>query len=243
MLCGVRTHHHSTHQWKQNHQTNHHRFHRRNIGSCLSLPVSAPTPRRTPLPRSYRRWFSIGRRVVGSMFAWRVWRRISPVTAAASASARQSQESPHARWLCSDDETRFALCDSPLLACVAREPQAVLSVPRELLTPRFSCHCGVRVLRRASGTVATLPCMSGRLQHHDGRDGYADSSGRRHDDYSGGGIAHILGPLPQRSREASAQMESHMSPTPPNHALQRTRPSRRGCKRTPSRAGSLSLGR
>ena len=29
----------------------------------------------------------------------------------------------------------------------------------------------------------------------------------------------------------------------PNHALQRTRPSRRGCKRTPSWAGSLSLGR
>ncbi len=29
----------------------------------------------------------------------------------------------------------------------------------------------------------------------------------------------------------------------PNHALQRTRPSRRGCNRTPSRAGSLSLGR
>ena len=31
--------------------------------------------------------------------------------------------------------------------------------------------------------------------------------------------------------------------TVPNHALQRTRPSRRGCKRTPSWAGSLSLGR
>jgi len=30
---------------------------------------------------------------------------------------------------------------------------------------------------------------------------------------------------------------------PPNHALQRTRPSRPGCKRTPSWAGSLSLGR
>ncbi len=30
---------------------------------------------------------------------------------------------------------------------------------------------------------------------------------------------------------------------PPNHALQRTRPSRRGCNRTPSWAGSLSLGR
>jgi hypothetical protein len=30
---------------------------------------------------------------------------------------------------------------------------------------------------------------------------------------------------------------------PPNHALQRTRPSRCGCNRTPSRAGSLSLGR
>ena len=29
----------------------------------------------------------------------------------------------------------------------------------------------------------------------------------------------------------------------PNHALQRTRPSRRGCNRTPSWAGSLSLGR
>jgi hypothetical protein len=29
----------------------------------------------------------------------------------------------------------------------------------------------------------------------------------------------------------------------PNHALQRTRPSRPGCKRTPSWAGSLSLGR
>jgi len=30
---------------------------------------------------------------------------------------------------------------------------------------------------------------------------------------------------------------------PPNHALQRTRPSRSGCNRTPSWAGSLSLGR
>ena len=29
----------------------------------------------------------------------------------------------------------------------------------------------------------------------------------------------------------------------PNHALQRTRPSRPGCNRTPSWAGSLSLGR
>ncbi len=29
----------------------------------------------------------------------------------------------------------------------------------------------------------------------------------------------------------------------PNHALQRTRPSRPGCNRTPLRAGSLSLGR
>ena len=29
----------------------------------------------------------------------------------------------------------------------------------------------------------------------------------------------------------------------PNHALQRTRPSRPGCNRTLSRAGSLSLGR
>jgi hypothetical protein len=34
-----------------------------------------------------------------------------------------------------------------------------------------------------------------------------------------------------------------MTKLPPNHALQRTRPSRRGCKRTPSCAGSLSLGR
>src|SRR5258708_27571415 len=33
-----------------------------------------------------------------------------------------------------------------------------------------------------------------------------------------------------------------MSTTPLNHALQRTRPSRPGCNRTPSRAGSLSLG-
>ncbi len=33
------------------------------------------------------------------------------------------------------------------------------------------------------------------------------------------------------------------APVPPNHALQRTRPSRRGCNRTPSWAGSLSLGR
>ena len=30
--------------------------------------------------------------------------------------------------------------------------------------------------------------------------------------------------------------------TRPNHALQRTRPSRRGCNRTPLWAGSLSLG-
>ncbi len=29
----------------------------------------------------------------------------------------------------------------------------------------------------------------------------------------------------------------------PNHALQRTRPSHSGCNRTPSWAGSLSLGR
>ena len=31
-------------------------------------------------------------------------------------------------------------------------------------------------------------------------------------------------------------------PETPNHALQRTRPSRSGCKRNPSCAGSLSLG-
>src|SRR5687768_7211792 len=34
-----------------------------------------------------------------------------------------------------------------------------------------------------------------------------------------------------------------MSPKPPNHALQRTRPSRHCCNRSVSWAGSLSLGR
>ena len=36
---------------------------------------------------------------------------------------------------------------------------------------------------------------------------------------------------------------NRMNLMPPNHALQRTRPSRSGCNRTPSWAGSLSLGR
>ena len=42
---------------------------------------------------------------------------------------------------------------------------------------------------------------------------------------------------------ARAQITESAVMKRPNHALQRTRPSRRGCKRTPSWAGSLSLGR
>ena len=48
-------------------------------------------------------------------------------------------------------------------------------------------------------------------------------------------------PLPQL-RFSEPRMD-HTRLKRPNHALQRTRPSRRGCNRAPSWAGSLSLGR
>lgn len=83
-----------------------------------------------------------------------------------------------------------------------------MCVPRELLTPRLSCHCGVWFLLWPSCDASALPRMSARLQHHNECGCFANSTGRWHHNYAGGGIANFIGPLQQRSGQASEQIES-----------------------------------